>query len=135
MNIVTERWKKTRLLNKVPPELMDEVAKAFQSQVDFNSLNDELEPRFKRISIPIVRRVLPYVEFKTTSKNAGYLLSDIDMPPEEGHENFSLDKEAEFTATVAEKLQAQIADWNETHGTLGFHSLGVVNGKIAIYIG
>jgi hypothetical protein len=110
-----KKWEPTRLLENIPEERKSTVALALEGQRLRNELNlnttDELA-RFKRISIPMIRRLLgalpkaegsmeelpKYHTFKTT----------LDFPETvDSNGYYSLDKEAEYVADILKNLVSE----------------------------
>lgn len=144
---IRERWEQTQLLNKLPDALKNKMALAFQSQYDFCEGNEDISAKFMRVSIPLVRRTLPGLEFQveTIKKDIlfsdvnmrNYILTDIEFNEETASmdgPHYNLDTEAEYVAEIAQELHDYIGDWNIEHGMLNFVAFGLVEGKIAIFV-
>lgn len=125
---IIQRWERTGLLNGINEDKKESIALALQSQHEYNEKTDSYK-QFQLVSIPLVRRVLPTLEFVNKPLNQ-QLITDIDMNPDLSF--YTLDQQAEWTADVALQLNHWLREHYKKNGSIAFNAFGVVNGKIAL---
>ena len=125
---IVERWEKTRLLQGVPTELKAEMAFVFENQIIHNNhikeSNNISAEKFRRLSVPLARRVFPVLEshkhYKVSAKPylESSIVADLGVPgvwhtntqrdDSKGWATRVLDLEAKQTATLAETLKKSV---------------------------
>ena len=124
---ILERWEKTNLLRNVPADIKAEMAYVLENQIQHNAhIKDESRisvPTFRRLSVPLARRVFPALEShrKYTITAKPYLESclvadlgvkgtwDADAGMQyDGHGGCNLDREAAAVAQLAETLGERV---------------------------
>lgn len=112
---IVSQWESTSLLDELPANTKAECAYALQGQYVTNEKAGEGNPPFLRTSIPIVRRVFGHIKNLGGSFEAlpEWLDTGIDFKPvQEDGDGFDLQKEADYTAYLAQELGKVIVAQN-----------------------
>lgn len=137
---IAERWKSTGLTKGV--EDAHNLALCLQAQMNFNESTDA-EARWRRVSIPVVRR-LHAAECFMRNRFTNYFELDEHKavlffktkfnPPNVS--TYSLEAEAEYTAKLCEDLSKELNEifLDKREAEIIFHGIGLLDEKtIAMY--
>lgn len=139
MNEVLKRWKNTSLLEGIEDEATQLMtAYVMDNQIHINEHDLTMTSQFKRISIPLIRRVIPYLNCGAEARiaeSARYsAILNVEYQPVT---NYSLDEEARKTATLAEKLTDAVNAFVfgiQSHAeTFFIHGFGLNENRIVLY--
>jgi hypothetical protein len=151
---ILERWENTGLLQGIAEDLKAEMAFILENQIHHNEHIVDSEfvniPQFRRISVPMARRVFPQLEShkKYNIGAAPYLesclVTDLGVrgiwKPKYQEDIFNgirLDREAKSTARLAETLKVRIDQFIESQApfkTFNFQCFGTNNlGNVTLY--
>ena len=120
INDIFQKWENTNLLNGIDENRKLNIALCLESQRRLNEKTN-VDPQFKRISVPVVRRVLPNVKPNFTSelsetKNVHVFKTKWDMVAFKDIQfQYALDQEVEATAIISHELTNEI---NEMFGDI-----------------
>ena len=133
---ILERWEKTTLLTGVPNELKAEMAYILENQIHHNehisNANCLNIPAFKRLSVPLARRVYPHLEshkkynIGATPYLESCLVTDLgirgcwDGSSSIGRSTSNLDQEVKQLASLADKLKVRVDEFIDSQAP--FHS-------------
>ena len=139
MNEILERWKKTSLLEGIEDEASQILtAYVMQNQIHINEVDMTLTPEFKRISIPLIRRVVPELSCGAESRvaeTARYSATlNVQYIPSTG---YSLIEEARKTALLSEKVRDAVNAFVfgiQSHSeTFYIHGFGLNENRIVLF--
>lgn len=143
--ILMERWEQTGLLKGIEtPDRKFAMATCLQTQVDINK-NEGFSPFWKRVSIPVVRRVLANTrnlfsnrDFDGIAEGANFHFFkakfDNDLTAQQDGRGNNLQREAEYVAEFSEKILNEINDLFRDEPSREFNFRGFVATKDGDFI-
>lgn len=115
-----KRWRQTGLLKELDESQETSVTAALEGQRLFNEtmLDDSDLSRFKRMSIPIMRRLMvaaPNLEGSWSQCRYWHLLTTRYSPPRNFHNgHYNLDQEADWSVKLVEMMAKEIEELGPT---------------------
>lgn len=144
--IALSNWTKTTLLDVIPDNKKRDVACLLESQRLHNESNQDLRPKFMRMSVPLCRRIVDHlieagISFKSdlTMKESKVFYTCLSLPGNSVEERFrpvvSLEEEAVQGAELGRKLAICIKEFINRNKGRDFQLLGLTEqkGKIVVY--
>lgn len=142
---VIDQWKRTGMLTGLSEQTMDHAAYLFENQRIYNVGDDSLTPQFRRISIPLLRRLIGSlternmkVETYLTDVFPRFLETNIDAEiklPEGLAGTEIMDYEKEGVAKMSEQLADLLTNFAKAKKAKNFYleGLGLENGKLVVF--
>lgn len=134
---LVDAWSSVGLLEGLVGERRKEMAMALENQRLFNE-SMSMGTKFRRMSIPLVRRFLNSIKFTTN------LSKDYGQPTDTGIEwkedmhqgailRLDLDAETHETIELANKILLFLEERARKHDQFGFKAIGLSSNKIVVF--
>lgn len=140
MNAILERWSKTSLLEGIEDEASRILtANVMQNQIHINEVDMTLTPEFKRISIPLIRRVVPNLSCGAESRIAetARYSATLNVQYIPSSNRYDLIEEARKVALVSEKVRDAVNAFVfgiQSHSdTFYIHGFGLNENQIVLF--
>jgi hypothetical protein len=117
-----DKWRSTGLLNGLTEQTQLGCANALDAQLVINETDDTTKPQWKRVSIPVLRRIFGTVdglqggetlnsEWKNTKiKAPAHFITDEKGPVRDEYLQFEADQTAELARIIADFIKAKKID-------------------------
>lgn len=141
VNEYTEMWEKTGLLKGLEGNLKDSTAECLYAQLEYNKIlqgKDWLYPTFKRLSIPIIRRIANessamrknnFRHMEHGPRSEVYVFQTQFKVPTVTNESpiSHLDNESDYCAQLSKELCEEIDEMfkDHHHKHIRFHGIGI----------
>jgi hypothetical protein len=132
---IKSKWEKTRLLEGLPSETTCHLA--LESQKLHNEADVTDNATFKRLSIPLIRRIFSHLSDKINGSlnevSHWMEVADFNPPQYQGGRGTvpsNLNSEVDYTAELAQHISDVLESYLESGETILFNSLQLRNNKI-----
>ena len=143
---IIERWLETGLLQNIPEYAVEDCAFVLENQIAYNATDKLGSPAFKRLSIPLCRRIMDSLRLNNNVKSR--LVEDnkfdqwfdtrLKFEPAQGKHVFVLDAEAQYCADFARSLVSRINEYmiatnRYEKKPFNFLGLGIKDGNVVVF--